>query len=157
MPKPKPTWNEKLHSGKAPEVKRLAKPFAGMREGDLMLIASPAVIEEYVKNIPRGRTASVKAMREELASQHGAEFTCPTSTGIFLRVVAEAAWERHLAGESLDIITPFWRVLDSDSPLASKLACGADFIAEQRGQEAVSGAKKDGAPNGNGGGGPDDL
>jgi hypothetical protein len=135
MPKPKPTWNDKLRCSKAPEVKRLDKSFAGMPEGSLMLIASPEIIDAYVQGIAPGRTVTAKAMREELADRHKAEHTCPVTTGIFLRIVAEAAWERHLAGESLEIITPFWRVIEPDSPLAAKLACGTDFIAKQRAKE----------------------
>lgn len=135
MPKPKPTWNDKLRCSKAPEVKRLDKAFAGMPEGSRMLIASPAILDEYVRAIPQGRTVSVKAMRDELADRHRAEHTCPVTTGIFLRIVAETAWERHLAGEPLDAITPFWRVIEPDSALAEKLACGAEFIAEQRKME----------------------
>ena len=135
MPKPKPTWNDKLRCSKASEVKRLDKAFAGMPEGSRMLIASPAILDEYVRAIPQGRTVSVKSMRDELADRHRAEHTCPVTTGIFLRIVAEAAWERHLTGESLESLTPFWRVIEPDSPLAAKLACGTDFIAKQRAKE----------------------
>lgn len=137
MPKPKPTWNDKLRCSKAPEVKRLDKALAGMPKGSRMLIASPAIIDAYVRSIPSGRTVTVKAMRDTLASRHKAEQTCPVTTGIFLRIVAEAAWERHLAGESLQTITPFWRVIEPDSPLAAKLACGAEFIAQQRKSETA--------------------
>ncbi len=135
MPKPKRTWNDKLRCSKAPEVKRLDKSFAGMPEGSLMLIASPEMIDAYVQGVAPGRTVTVKAMREELADRHKAEHTCPVTTGIFLRIVAEAAWERRLVGESLETLTPFWRVIESDSPLAAKLACGTDFIAKQRAKE----------------------
>lgn len=138
MPKTRPTWTDKLRCGKAPEVKRLDKAFAGMPEGSRMFIASPAIIDEYVQAIPEGQTVSVTAMRDELAARHCAEHTCPVTTGIFLRIVAEAAWERHLAGEPLEAITPFWRVIDPDSPLAAKLACGTEFIGKQRAHEKAS-------------------
>lgn len=135
MPKPKPSWNDKLRCSKAPQVKRLEKAFSGMPEGSLMLIASPEIIDAYVRGIPRGQTVTTKAMRDELADRYRAEHTCPVTTGIFLRIVAEAAWESHLAGEPLDPITPFWRIIEPDSPLAQKLACGSEFIAEQRAKE----------------------
>jgi hypothetical protein len=136
MPKPKPTWNDKLRCSKASEVKRLDKAFAGMAEGCRMLIASPAIIDEYVQAIPEGSAIPVKAMRDDLADCHKAEHTCPVTTGIFLRIVAEAAWERHLMGAPINMITPFWRVIEPDSPLAAKLACGPDFIRQQRVAEA---------------------
>lgn len=132
MPARKKTWNEKLRTHRDPEVKRLEKSFAGMPEGARMLIASPAVIDAYLQTTTPGQTITPKAMREELADRYRAEYTCPVSTGIFLRTVAEAAWERHLAGEAIASITPFWRVIAPDSELASKLACGADFIVRQR-------------------------
>jgi hypothetical protein len=137
MPKPKPTWNDKLRCSKAPQVKRLDKAFAGMPEGSRMLIASPAILDESVRSIPQGQTVSVKDMRNELADRHRADHTCPVTAGLFLRIVAEAAWERHLAGEPIPTITPFWRVIEPDSALAQKLACGAEFIAEQRKMECV--------------------
>jgi hypothetical protein len=137
MPKPKPTWNDKLRSSKAPEVKRLDKPFAGMPEGCRMLIASAAILDEYVRGIPKGRTITVKSMRDDLADRHRAEHTCPVTTGLFLRIVAEAAWERHLAGEPLESITPFWRVIEVESPIVAKLACGRGFIADQRKKECA--------------------
>jgi hypothetical protein len=131
----KTTWNEKLRTGKRAEVKRLDKPFAGMPAGGLMLVASPDLIDAYIRGIPSGRTLTVKAMRDDLADQHQAEFTCPTSTGIFLRIVAEAAWERYQAGETVESITPFWRVIEPGSALAAKLACGTDFITGRRENE----------------------
>jgi hypothetical protein len=102
-----------------------------------MLIASPAILDEYVRSIPQGQTVSVKDMRNELADRHRADHTCPVTTGIFLRIVAEAAWERHLAGEPIPTITPFWRVIEPDSALAQKLACGTEFIAEQRKMQCI--------------------
>ena len=42
-----------------------------------------------------------------LAHWHNADVTCPLVTGIFLRIVAEAAEEERLAGKSA--ITPYWR------------------------------------------------
>ena len=120
-----------------PVVKRLEKAFADMPEGSRMLIATPALLDAYVRAIPAGQTVTAKAMRAELADRHQAEHACPATTGIFLRIVAEAAWERHLAGEPLTTITPFWRIIDPDSALARKLACGAEFIRQQRLQEMV--------------------
>jgi hypothetical protein len=76
-------------------------------------------------------------MRDALAKRHTADATCPVSTAIFLRVLAEAAFESLQAGAPLDAITPFWRVVDPGSPLARKLACGDDFLRAQREREGV--------------------
>jgi hypothetical protein len=126
------TASEKLRTSKPPVMKRLDKAFAGMPEGCLMLIASPAIVDAYVRGIPRGRFVDPKVMRADLADAHQAEHTCPVSTGIFLRIVADAAWERHQTGVPIKEITPFWRVIAPDSLLATKLACGSDFLRKRR-------------------------
>ena len=52
-------------------------------------------------------------------------------TGIFLRIVSEASYEEYDNGIDLNTITPFWRMVNPNSKLAGKLACGIDFIAER--------------------------
>jgi hypothetical protein len=45
--------------------------------------------------------------------------------------VAEANYEKLLQGKHLQEITPFWRVIEPNSPLAKKLTFGQDFLLEQ--------------------------
>ena len=71
-------------------------------------------------------------MRDDLAKDYQADKTCPVTTGIFLRIVSEASYEEYNAGIDLDAITPFWRMVNPNSKLAEKLACGIDFIAERQ-------------------------
>jgi len=73
--------------------------------------------------------------RDRLAKGAGADFTCPLSSGIFLRIVAEDALESMHEGAAIDEITPFWRAIEPESALAGKLSCGADFITRQRRRE----------------------
>ncbi|MFN3997195.1 hypothetical protein [Algoriphagus sp.] len=127
----KKTWIEKLEEDKAPQVKRLDKDFADMPAGCMMLIANPKIIEEYVRNIGKGKRVSLKTLRTDLALEHRAEYTCPVTTGIFLRIVAEANYEKWQQGSPLESITPFWRVIDPNSSLAGKLSFGRDFLEEQ--------------------------
>ncbi len=127
----KKTWIEKLEEEKSPQIKRLDKDFADMTAGSLMLIASPKIIDEYIKNIGSGSTVSVKTMRKDLALEHLADYTCPVTTGIFLRIVAEANYEKWQQGYPVESITPFWRVIDPHSPLAEKLSFGNAFLEEQ--------------------------
>lgn len=134
MPK---TWSEKFAHPPKPSVTKLGKPYAGHDAGARMLIATPAVVAAYVEAIPRGESRTMPQMREELAEAHRADFACPLTTGIFLRIASELAWEQHQAGTALSKITPFWRVVDLKSPMASKLACGPEFIARQRKAERI--------------------
>lgn len=133
MPK---TWREKLDGAKPPHVAVLAKAFAGLPPGAGLFIASPRRLEAYVRAIPPGETRSIAEMRRELAAAEGADATCPTSTGIFLRILAEAALEDMNAGAPADAVAPFWRVVDPDSPLATKLTCGPDFVRRKRREES---------------------
>ena len=132
------TWNEKLHAAKEPQVKRLDKAFADMPEGCMMLIATPAIIDEYIRQIPKGKAVDMLTLRIDLAHTFHAEKTCPLTTGIFLRIVAEAAYEQYLQGTALSHITPFWRVISEKSPLAKKLSFGADVIKELRRKEKIN-------------------
>ncbi len=133
------SWSDKVLASKPPEVTRLSHAFADMPEGCQMLIASPKLVDEYLRRVPAGTTRTTKTMRDDLAAALDAEHTCPLTTGIFLRIAAEAAWEQYQAGSPLADVAPFWRVLDPDSPLGKKVTCGPEFIRSQRAKEARSG------------------
>lgn len=132
MPK---SWTEKFAHPPKPVVSRLDKPYAGHEPGARMLIPTPAVVAAYVATIPAGETRTMPQLREDLAAAHRADFTCPLTTGIFLRIAAERAWEQHQTGTPLRDIPPFWRAVDLKSPMVKKLACGVDFITSQRARE----------------------
>ena len=83
-------------------------------------------------NFPQGCQVEVGTLRLDLAAAHGADFSCPMTTGIFLRIVAEKAWEELQHGKPLPEVAPFWRVLKASSPVSQKLACGVDFIVRQQ-------------------------
>lgn len=134
----KKTWAEKLNNGHEPKVEVVDKDFSWVKAGTKILIVNPIVIKEQIEAIPRGQQKTVPHIRDELAQQFGADMTCPMSSGIFVRIVAEAAWDEHLAGKPLEKITPFWRVVDPASPLANKLACGAEFVNEMRRKEGIA-------------------
>lgn len=46
-------------------------------------------------------------MRKDLASKNRTDYTCPVTTGLFLRIVAEANFEKYQKANSLKDITPF--------------------------------------------------
>jgi hypothetical protein len=135
MAKATKTWTEKLTVNKQPEITKIDKPFADMPAGTKMYISTPQLIAAYINQIPKGKSVEVKTLREDLALENGASFTCPLTTGIFLRIVAEAAHEQWLNGVSEKKITPFWRVVEPNSPLAKKLSFGQQFLIEQRAKE----------------------
>lgn len=119
MPK---TWTEKFDNGKEAIVKTLDKDFSDMFRGDQMLIATPKIIDNYIREIPKGKKVDLKTMRKDLALNFNADNMCPLTTGIFLRIVIEKAHEEYESGASKEEITPFWRVMDEKSSVLKKLS-----------------------------------
>lgn len=137
MPAKKKSWSEKMKKPAKPEIKAIEKAFMGMSVGDLMCIPTPHLLDEYIRLIPYGKTVSMELMRKDIALETRADFTCPLTTGIFLRIVAEAALEQLAIHGDIKRITPFWRVVEPKSRLALKLTCGPEFIAAQRAAEGI--------------------
>lgn len=135
--KPK-TWAEKLNTGRKPVVEKAAKGFAGIKAGQVMLIPTPKMVDDYIRHIPKGRQVDVRTIRKDLAAAYHAEVTCPLTTGIFLRIAAEAAYEAFEKGKSINKITPFWRVIDEKSHTAKKLSFGTKFLRDQRRKEKIA-------------------
>jgi len=129
------SWLEKLNDKKEPQLKRIEIQFADMPAGSNMFIATPQLIDEYVKQIGFGRRIDIKTLRKDLALAHHADYTCPVTTGIFLRIVAEANYEKLQLGKEIDEISPFWRVITPNSALAKKLTFGQEFLIQQINKE----------------------
>jgi hypothetical protein len=118
----------------------LDRDFAGIPAGSRLLISCPIELEDYLRtHVPAGTTKENQQVRRELAALHKADATCPVSTSIFLRTVAEAAWDELEAGKDIREVAPFWRVVDPKSPLAKKLRAGSGWIEQQRLAEAAGG------------------
>lgn len=103
-----------------------------------MLIATPGIVDDHIRQIPKGQSTDVRQIRKDLAAEYRADYTCPVTTGIFLRIVAEAAYEQFQQGKTLSKITPFWRAISPDSPTAQKLTFGTDFLIKQRKKESLT-------------------
>jgi hypothetical protein len=89
------SWVEKRDLAKEAEVKKCPKAFADINEGEKMLIATPAIVDAYIREIPKGKEVTLAQMRKDLAMEYQAHKTCPVTAGIFLRIVAEAAFEEY--------------------------------------------------------------
>lgn len=133
----KPTdWRKRFGAAKDPHVVMLSSPFAGVPPGAMMLISSPADIARYIAAIPPRETRTIARLRSDLAKQAKADAMCPVTTAIYLRVVAEVALDELEAGKPMDEVLPFWRVIEPNDKLASKLSCGAEGIKHLRALEA---------------------
>jgi hypothetical protein len=133
----KKSWLEKFNIDRQPVVEITDKTFADIPAGSKMLIATPRIVDAYIRQIPKGKHTSLQQMRKDLAAEYGAQYSCPITSGIFLRIVSELAYEQYQNGMPLQKITPFWRMIDKNAPLAKKLGFGYDFVAEQRKKEGI--------------------
>ena len=131
------SWIDKRDCEKSFKIKTIDKKFADIPKGSRMLIASPPIIDEYVKSILYGEFVEPSTMRDDLAKKYKADKTCPVTTGIFLRIVSEASYEEYQSSDDLETIAPFWRIVKLNSKLARKLACGIDFIAKRQTKENI--------------------
>ncbi|TPK19421.1 hypothetical protein FJ872_13250 [Mesorhizobium sp. B2-5-9] len=117
-------WNDRLNAPGINGVKPTPRTVGDVIEGQ--------------RSIPdEGVEMDVRAPRTALAIEHGAEVTCPVTTGYHLRTVAEAAKEDLERGMTLSDVAPFWRILDAKTPTTRKLSFGAEFIAAQRKREGL--------------------
>ena len=128
---------EKRDLDKECQVKINPKKFADIPAGTKMLIPTPKIVDKLVKEIPDGIFLHSKQIRKKLANDYNAEMTCPVVTGISMRILSEAAFEEYQMHKEIERITPFWRIVEPDSKLAEKLACGIDFIIERQTQEGI--------------------
>ncbi len=87
-----------------------------------MLIPRPIDVDALMRKVEKGKLVTVDQIRARLAKDCLADFTCPLTTGIFMRIAAEAAEEDLKRGEKR--ITPYWRVVKADGSLNEKFPGG---------------------------------
>ena len=131
------SWIDKRDSNYSYKIKTLTKSFADITEGSKMLVATPLIINSYIKKVPFGTVTNLSSLQDDLALEFQVDKTCPVSTAIFLKIVANASYEELSLGIDISEVAPFWRVVDPDSKLAKKLNCGIEFIINQRINEGL--------------------
>lgn len=131
------TAREHLSADKREKLVVLEKDFAGVKAGSTLFVATPRIVDDYIRAIPKGESRSIVRMRNELARSWNANATCPVSSAIFLRISAQAAIDDMDAGKSVAEVTPFWRVISSKDKVAKKLTIDAQWIDAQREGEGI--------------------
>jgi alkylated DNA nucleotide flippase Atl1 len=122
--KSKTSWRAKLHKPMQPKLVPVPEGMAKRLGSGMMLIPTALEIDVMVRKIPRGQVSSISQIRRRLAHWYNVDVTCPLVTGIFLRIVAEAAEEDRIAGKH--DITPYWRVVREDGGLNAKFPGGIE-------------------------------
>jgi hypothetical protein len=87
-----------------------------------MVIPRPLDVDALIRRVPKGRLVTQSELRRVLAEQSNADVACPITTGIFVRISAEASEEDARAGKHR--VTPYWRVVRDDGSLNPKLPGG---------------------------------
>ena len=127
------SWLEKMETVQEPKVVDIPPKMQRQYGNGRMLIATPALVDALMRKPSSGQLVTVNQMRERLAMDFGADSTCPLTTGIFVRIAAEAAEEyRHLGRQDT---TPYWRTLKADGSLIEKLPGGVAAQAQRLEQE----------------------
>lgn len=123
------SWQEKMDNPDLPKVVPIPPRMQKRFGNGTMLIPSPREVDALIRTVSKGRIVTVSKMREFLAGKYAASVTCPLTTGIFVRIAAEAAEEEARAGKVR--ITPYWRVVKDDGSLNPKFPGGAERQAER--------------------------
>jgi alkylated DNA nucleotide flippase Atl1 len=119
--KSKLSWREKLERDQEPRLVKIPPKMSRFGKGT-MLIPTPKLVDVLVRRIPKGKLITVGELRRKLAADFGADVACPLTTGIFVRIAAEAAEEDRANGRGR--ITPYWRVVKDDGSLNPKFPGG---------------------------------
>ena len=115
-------FRDKLEKEHEPKVVEIPPNWQKSMGIGSMIITSPLLVDELVRKIPKGKVSTIKLMREKFADDFKTVTACPLTTGIFLRIVADAAEEDRLSGKKN--ISPYWRVIKDDGSLNPKFPGG---------------------------------
>jgi hypothetical protein len=130
------TWAERLAASDGIDIRPVPEGRRGMTPGKAMLYPSARMVQEAIRGIPEGQTITPKELRASLADRYGAGYTCPVTTTMMLRIVAEAANEARDNGAGRDEIAPVWRVLDAKASALRKLTFDPEWIVDERARES---------------------
>jgi alkylated DNA nucleotide flippase Atl1 len=123
----------KRDQARLPEIHHLTESKGASYPPGSMLIASPLEIGKVVQKIPSGTVMTLPDLRQSLANKFKADYTCPLTTGIFLRILADAAEE-----EGSTASCPYWRVVRADGRLIDRSPGGEAAQAKHLEHEGIA-------------------
>ncbi len=121
------SWREKLERVPEAKVFEIPRPMQRQFGTGTMVIPKPLDVEALIRRVPKGKIMTLSDLRRTLAAEAHADVACPLTTGIFLRIIAEASEEEIRQGKKR--ITPYWRVVRDDGRLMEKWPGGAELQA----------------------------
>jgi len=137
-------WREKLERQQEPKIVDIPPRMQARFGVGTMVIPRPLDVDALIRHVPRGKLVTVAQLRHELARRCKVDVACPLTTGIFVRIAAEAAEEERRGGKK--IVTPYWRVLSHEGRLNPRFPGGTEaqkkrLLAEGHRTEKVKGRK----------------
>jgi hypothetical protein len=122
------SWRYKLEKTKAAKVVAVPASMQKRFGKGQMLIPRPLDVDALIRTVPRGSLVTVAEIRRRLAQDYHVDLACPLTTGIFVRIAAEAA------NEDIQMrrrpVTPYWRVVGEDGSLNPKFPGGVEMQSE---------------------------
>lgn len=131
--KSRTSWRAKLEKNQEPKVVEIPPRMARRFGTGKMLIPKPLDVDALIRRVRKTQLVTQSEIRNRLARDFDADVTCPITTGIFIRIAAEAAEEDLRLGRKR--ITPYWRVIREDGSLNEKLPGGAEGQSRRLKQE----------------------
>ena len=137
----KKDFNKMLNNNKdMPKIKvindeKTIKKYGGTR----MFLAPPLYYDKLMRKVPKGNLITAGQIREFLAKENNADFTCPLTAGIFINIVAWASYQRK------EDITPYWRTLKTNGELNNKYPEGVELqkrLLEEEGHTIIQKGSK---------------
>lgn len=133
------TWAEQIEADTAVDIRPVPEGRRAMIPGRSMLYPSARMLNDAIRHLAIGETITVRELRGRLASEHGAEYTCPVTTTRMLRVVAEAANEARDHGTPISEVTPVWRAMEKSASAMRGLGFDPAWIVAEREREQHAG------------------
>lgn len=123
------SWKEKLHNQDHSKIVEIPARMVKRFGPGTMLIPKPLDVDALIRKAGKGKLLTVSEIRSKLARDNKVDTTCPLTTGIFVRIVAEAAEEELRDGRKR--VTPYWRVIRDDGSLNEKFPGGVNVQARR--------------------------
>ncbi len=130
------SWREKLHNQDHSKIVEIPARMVKRFGSGTMLIPKPLDVDALIRKAGKGKLLTVSEIRSRLSRDNKVDVTCPLTTGIFVRIVAEAAEEDLRDGKKR--VTPYWRVIRDDGSLNEKFPGGVNAQARRLKEEGHS-------------------
>ena len=116
------SWREKLERTDHSKIVEIPALMAKRLGPGTMLIPKPLDVDALIRKTKKGKLVTVSEIRSRLARDNNVDAACPLTTGIFIRIAAEAAEEDLRNGRKR--VAPYWRVIKDDGSLNEKFPGG---------------------------------